>query len=84
MNGTSHDDRSTDEPELTDLIEMGAFEHAAQRLQLNDEISRNILDNDDALSLAMPLARRGMTLERVGLAWFVTPLISVASDKAVA
>jgi hypothetical protein len=95
MNGTSHDEHNDSEPTTTDLIMLGLFEEAAPRLEEGDEISRDILDNDEALALATYLVRTSkgrLHMERVGLVWMVVgpvpeeaiELAAIASMKAVA
>lgn len=95
MNGTSHDEHNDSEPTTTDLIMFELYEEAAARLVEGDEISRSILDNDEALFLATHLLRASkgrLHLERVGLVWMVVGAVSeeaieaaaIASMKAVA
>lgn len=82
-------------PDVTDLIQQERYLEAARLLHEGDEISRSILDNDEALFLATHLVRTSkgrLHLERVGLVWMVVgavpeeviELAAIASMKAVA
>jgi hypothetical protein len=82
-------------PDVTDLIQDERYAEAAALLVEGDEISRSILDNDEALFLATHLVRASkgrLHLERIDLVWMVVGAISeeaielaaIASMKAVA
>jgi hypothetical protein len=68
---------------VTDLIELERYEEAAALLVEGDEISRNILDNDESEMLAAYLPTT-LRLERVGLCWLVATECPAQDERAVA